>query len=476
VNQLAWALRSIRNAPRGPRVGAFFDLDGTLVEGFTALSFVRDFLSRGEISAGDLLSLTRAGVGHRRSPDNGQGIIERGIALLAGRSLDALEDRAQEVFVRRIARAIRPEAREVVQAHRAAGHTLVMATAASPLQARPVARDLGIDHLLATSIVVQDGVVTGALDGPPLWGANKARAVVDFAGAHDIDLTASFGYGNGREDRLFLQAVGRPVAVRPDAGLSAIATEARIPVLNLEAPPTPGLRSVLRTAGAVGVFNSGVMATLAASPVLGKAKAFRRGFGPTTDLALAAAGVRVNAQGLEHIESARPAVFVFNHQSNLDPLVVVKLVRRDITGVGKQEVADNPQTRALRFLDFALIDRSNPEAARASMHALVKRIQAGMSVFIAPEGTRMPTPRLGPFKRGAFHLAMDAGAPLVPIVIRNSGSLWPRGAKRIASGVLDVVVLPPIATESWTRDQVGTHADDVRAMFARVLDHWPDGA
>lgn len=473
MTELAWALRAVRGAPRGPQVGAFFDLDGTLVEGFTAVAFLRDFLVRGEISGRALLSVVRATAAHR-GPDNGQALIAQGVALFAGWPTNKLEARAREIFRRRVARLIRADARRLVEAHRAAGHTLVLASAASAFQARPVAEDFGIRHLLTTPIAVRDGRVTGELGGPPLWGPEKAAAVRAFAQSNQLDLAESFAYGNGREDHRFLQTVGRPVAVRPDPGLAAIAARDCIPVLSLEAPPRPGLRGTFGTLTAIGAFNVGAVGTVVASRVVGKPTAFRYGFPWTADAALAAAGITVRTQGLEHIEAARPAVFIFNHQSNLDPLVVMSIVRRDVTGVGKAEVVSSLQTWILRFLDLALIDRSDSETARASLAALVARIQGGESVFVAPEGTRMPTPRLGPFKRGAFHLAYDAQVPLVPIVIRNSGSLWPRGATRISSGVVDVVVLPPVPTIGWSRGEIGEQADAVREYFAQTLAHWPE--
>ena len=186
--------------------------------------------------------------------------------------------------------------------------------------------------------------------------------------------------------------------------------------------------------------------------------------------------MKVRAQGLEHLGEGRPAVYVFNHQSNLDPVVVASLLRGRYTGVGKQEVARDPRGWLLSFLDVALIDRGNSEEARASVAALVDRLRGGESVLIAPEGTRMPTPKLGPFKRGAFHLAYDAQIPVVPIVLRNTGELWPRGASLITPGTVDVCVLPPVPPDGWTRDTVGAQADRVRGLFQQTLEHWPVSA
>ena len=94
------------------------------------------------------------------------------------------------------------------------------------------------------------------------------------------------------------------------------------------------------------------------------------------------------------------------------------LLRRGFTGVAKKEAAHMPLLgQILRALDFAFIDRSNTRSAIEAMQPAVDRLRHGMSVVIAPEGTRSLTPRLGRFKKGAFHIAMQAGAPIVPVVI-----------------------------------------------------------
>lgn len=476
MRDLAWALRSIRNAPRGPRVAAFFDLDGTLVRGYTGIAFLWDHVLKGEVSARYLWELAHETLRHRTDPTAGLGAIEKGVELLAGRELSALEARADEIFRRRVAQTIRPEARTLVRAHKDAGHRTVMASAATRFQAEPVARDLGIDQVLATAIQVREGRATGKIDGPPRWGGQKARAIVEFAQKHGVDPNLSFAYGNGVEDREFLHAVGRPVAVRPDTGLTTLAEAEGIPMLHLADPGERGLRNVAGTLRALGTFNLGLAATLAASAVVDKRTALPRGLTTTADLALSAAGVRVHAQGREHVDAARPAVFIFNHQSSLDPLIVASLVRRNFTGVGKAEVARDPRTWAMQFMDIALIDRSDTETARLGVAALVARIRGGESVLIAPEGTRMPTPTLGRFKRGAFHLAYNAQVPLVPIVIRNAGELWPPGTALIASGVVDVCILPPVPTTGWSEDDVGQQAETVRSMFEATLAHWPNAA
>jgi putative phosphoserine phosphatase/1-acylglycerol-3-phosphate O-acyltransferase len=103
----------------------------------------------------------------------------------------------------------------------------------------------------------------------------------------------------------------------------------------------------------------------------------------------------------------------------------------------------------------------------------VDRLKSGTSIAIAPEGTRSPTPRLNRFKKGAFHLAMQAGVPLVPVVIRNAGDVMWRGSLVIRPGTIDVTVLEPIPTSSWKVSELDERIAKIHAQFERTLEDWP---
>ena len=141
-------------------------------------------------------------------------------------------------------------------------------------------------------------------------------------------------------------------------------------------------------------------------------------------------------------------MFLFNHQSQLDVLILAKLLHGGFTGVAKKELANSPGFGLMfRLADVAFVDRARPRSGGKALEPAVQKLRDGISLVIAPEGTRSPTPALGPFKKGAFHVAMQAGVPIVPIVIRNSGELMWRGARTIHSGTVQVAVLPPIPTD-----------------------------
>ena len=89
--------------------------------------------------------------------------------------------------------------------------------------------------------------------------------------------------------------------------------------------------------------------------------------------------------------------------------------------------------------------------------------------MIAPEGTRSSTPRLGPFKKGAFHLAMAAKRPLVPIVFKNSLDVLPKHGTIMRPATVEVVVHKPIATTHWTHRSLNKHIAEIHALFEKTL-------
>ncbi len=93
----------------------------------------------------------------------------------------------------------------------------------------------------------------------------------------------------------------------------------------------------------------------------------------------------------------------------------------------------------------------------------------GKSVVLAPEGTRTISPKLTTFKKGAFHLAMQAGVPIIPIVIRNAGDVAPKGDFVYRPATVDVEVLPPVDTSDWTPQTINEHVREVRNMFLKTL-------
>jgi putative phosphoserine phosphatase / 1-acylglycerol-3-phosphate O-acyltransferase len=237
------------------------------------------------------------------------------------------------------------------------------------------------------------------------------------------------------------------------------------------------LRSVLGTVGAVGALNIGLGAGLGVGLIrgdrrLGNDLALSLGF-PSF---LAMAGIRLNVIGAQNLWAQRPAVFVMNHQSGLDAMIVGALLRQGFTGLGKKEAQFSPATFLLgQAMDAVFVDRADSTKGRAAQQQLIERLRAGVSVFVAPEGTRSPTAEPGQFRTGAFHIARTAGVPIVPIVLRNAYDLMPGKSKLIRPGVVDVAVLDPIPTDDWTLETVRDDMAAFRQQFVDTLKNWPKG-
>ncbi len=119
-----------------------------------------------------------------------------------------------------------------------------------------------------------------------------------------------------------------------------------------------------------------------------------------SDVSLALAGIDVRVRGEANAWEHRPAVFIFNHQSQLDPVLLAKVLRHDFTGITKKEMATDPLFGPLlRFAGATFVDRGNTERAVEALAPVVDTLRQGTSVIIAPEGTRSPTPQIGPFKK-----------------------------------------------------------------------------
>ncbi|TQF65766.1 HAD-IB family hydrolase [Rhodococcus spelaei] len=464
--------RAIAAAPPGPGTLAAFDLDGTLIAGYSASVVYRDRLRRFDISLEELLRTTGAAIDTQfRGADVGR-LMQIGVQALAGRQDDELREWGLRLFRQEIAGMIYPEARGLLAAHRRAGHTVVMATSATPYQAQFVAEDLDIADVLCSRPEVEDGMLTGKLAAPPLWGSEKAKALAAYADGRGADLGDAFAYSNGAEDVPMLESVGRPVALNPDRGLTRVARQRNWASVTLRKPQrgaTP--LSTARTVAAIGALMT-TAAVGASAGLLTRSRQTGANLVGTVgpDVALTICGITVQIAGRENAWSERPAVFMFNHQSSLDMLVIGSVIRRDVTGVAKKEAARDPRFIPVgALLDVAYIDRSDTTKAKAALEPAVDKLRAGISIAIAPEGTRSPTPRLGRFKKGGFHLAMQAGVPIVPIVIHDAGELMWRNSLVAHPGTVHVEVLPPVSTVGWTTGKLDKHVREVHAMFEACL-------
>src|SRR6516165_3196567 len=237
------AIAEIGASTPGPGIGAFFDLDGTLVDGFTAAAHVGDRIRRRQAGIGELLGVFEAALRYRFGRLEFEHLIVRAAGYLRGESLADLDELGERLFVERVASRMYSHMHEIVEAHKERGHTVVLSSSALSIQALPVAQFLGISNVQCNRFEVdEDGRLTGGIVKPIVWGATKAAAVQQFCTDNDVAVQGSYSYADGDEDAASMSLVGFPRPVNPRSGLAAAAAAHGWPVMCL----TSGRRGPVR--------------------------------------------------------------------------------------------------------------------------------------------------------------------------------------------------------------------------------------
>jgi len=475
VDAIETAIQRVLDGPSGPTIGAFFDYDGTLIDGYSAGAYFGDRLKRGDMGARELfdtLKLVRKG---DLSDAEFNEVIAKGILDWAGLSEDEMRALWRRLFLSKIATTLFPETWKLVRAHQRMGHTVAIASSATLYQIEPLAEEYGIEHILCTRAMVRSGKLTGGIVGQPMWGDGKAAGVQAFAALHSLDLKASYGYANGNEDIAFLSAVGHPTAVQPKERLAQTAVQSGWPILRFERRSRGPTKAMARTVGAYGAMGATFLAGLGYAKATGKTRrAVDFIASVSSEAAMAVLGVDIEVVGEQHLWGHRPCVFILNHQSKFDMFVMMYLVRRGFTGVAKKEAENTPGFGTfMKMAEMAFIDRSDSRSAIDTLKPAVERLKSGLCVCFAPEGTRSWTPKLGKFKKGAFHMARQAGVPVVPVVIRNAGEIMGRNDQTMRSGLVQVAVLPPVHVLDWKLEEMDARVAEVQQMYVDTLENWP---
>ncbi|MEN7342209.1 MAG: HAD-IB family hydrolase [Pseudomonadota bacterium] len=463
----------VAKAPKGPHIAALFDFDGTLISGFSVFSFYRTQILRGDFSREQLVQLALTGAGYGLGNLGFSGLLVSGAQLMAGQDEAEFEALGKEVFEKHLAKVLYPEARALVEAHQARGHTVAIVSSATRFQVQDAAEALGIEHVLCSELEVADGKFTGDIVRPTCWGEGKVIAAERLAEELALDLDQSFFYTDSHEDLPLLERVGEPRPLNPNPQLVEKAEEKGWPVRRFASRGRPRATDLLRTVAAAGSMVPSMLAGLPIWALTGsKSQGLNFSMSLFADVASAIIGLNLDVEGEANLWSHRPCVFIFNHQSQADVVIIARLLRRDIAAVGKKEIARVPVLgRIMQFAGTVLIDRSNPQKAIESLNALKHTLNVeGKSVAIAPEGTRTVSKHLAPFKKGAFHLAMQAGVPIVPIVIKNALDVSPKGDPLMRPATVAVEVLPPVDTSEWTEANLETHIAEIRQRYQEILD------
>jgi 1-acyl-sn-glycerol-3-phosphate acyltransferase len=182
------------------------------------------------------------------------------------------------------------------------------------------------------------------------------------------------------------------------------------------------------------------------------------------------AGVKIEVDNRATLLPGQPYVFMANHASSLDIWAMFIVIPRRIRMIAKKQLAGIPLFGWVMWAGrFIFIDRKNPVAARRSIDAAGERIHNGDSVVIFPEGTRTRDGTLGPFKKGGFHLAVKAGVPIVPVALRGTRALMPRGSLLLRGGTITAVIGEPIPTQGLSDEDRARLPDRVRGVVETLL-------
>ncbi|XP_060923791.1 1-acyl-sn-glycerol-3-phosphate acyltransferase beta [Limanda limanda] len=190
-------------------------------------------------------------------------------------------------------------------------------------------------------------------------------------------------------------------------------------------------------------------------------------------------GLRYEVSGLEHLQTEGPYVIIANHQSSLDVLGLMEILPDRCTMIAKKELMYVGPVGFVCWLGgIVFINRRRTSDARSVMAEAARTMMDDqIRLWVFPEGTRNQNADLLPFKKGAFHLAVQAQAPIIPIVFSSYNSFYLRKEKQFKSGTIRLQILPKIDTQGMTTDDVASLLDKsfnaMRPVFLETCNSAP---
>jgi 1-acyl-sn-glycerol-3-phosphate acyltransferase len=181
---------------------------------------------------------------------------------------------------------------------------------------------------------------------------------------------------------------------------------------------------------------------------------------------------RVNVIGRENVLLGKPQIFMANHQSDFDVLIVMAHIPGQFRWIAKKELFKIPIFgKAMRSAGYIEIDRQNHEKAMKSLDEAAQKIREGKSVVTFPEGTRSKDRTIKPFKQGLFHLAIKAGVPIVPISIIGAHEIMPKRTLKVRPGKITMIIDRPVDVSGYTIETRGELIERVRGIIIRNFEN-----
>jgi 1-acyl-sn-glycerol-3-phosphate acyltransferase len=180
---------------------------------------------------------------------------------------------------------------------------------------------------------------------------------------------------------------------------------------------------------------------------------------------------RVDVIGRENVLMDKPQIFMANHQSDFDILLVLAHIPGQFRWIAKKELFKIPVFgKAMRNAGYIEIDRQRHEKALKSLDEAAQKIREGKSVVTFPEGTRSKDGTVRQFKQGMFHLAIKAGVPIVPISIIGAGEIMPKRTLKVKPGRVTMVINRPVEVSGYTIETRGELIERVRTIIIRNIE------
>ncbi len=203
-------------------IAALFDMDNTLLRVDTGMSWTKFLYRRGELPPRMMAKAVYWSTLYKLAVLDMEAVFTKLCLGLEGNSEDEMIAKCDVWYREHIADEVAPAARVAIEHHRRAGHLVVLATGSTCYAARPVARAVGIDHVLSSELEVSGGAFTGR-PSALCFGHHKVALAERWAERHGVDLARSYFYSDSYNDLPMLERVGTAIAVNPDSRLRRLA-------------------------------------------------------------------------------------------------------------------------------------------------------------------------------------------------------------------------------------------------------------
>ena len=255
--------------PEPQKIGAFFDIDNTIMRGASIFHLARGLFARKILSATDLANFAIAQgkfltIGSENLSDMAR-ITEDALSFVTGRTSEEVIGLSEEIYDEIMADKVWPGTVQLARTHRAAGHQVWLVSAAPIELANIIATRLGLSGAIATVSEIENGVYTGRLKNQPMHGEQKAIAIEKLAIEHGLDLVHSFAYSDSSNDIPLLNSVGNPTAINPDSALRNHARENNWPILDFRRQRLVKRYGLPVGATAIALVSAGASLAIAAS-------------------------------------------------------------------------------------------------------------------------------------------------------------------------------------------------------------------